>query len=281
MNGHQGHGHQVNRHHVHQQQVQGQQTNGQQANGQQNHGDGQDYQSPPAGAEPPTVASLGYEYRERGREWDSDEAGRVQIQYTVTQPGNAGRIMTIGYNVNNGRGDPNDPESDLDDFTLFVEWIAMEYDNRPQSERPKARDLLAAMWVHVFRRPLMLLRRIYFEAVIEPSTRNVIRDTVCPLMGIGWDEALHSPTEQFILFQPGRLDNARQGNDEAYEAVRHHTRLVKIVASITKRYPQMKQPGCPLTVAEIKIIPSYGRMGEQGAFDMEVVLEDGDSSDTA
>lgn len=252
-----------------------------QVQGQQNPEHEQGYQLEPVVSKSPTLASLGFESREAGREWDPDEAGRVQIKFAVSQPGNIGRIMLFGYNRHEGRGNPNSPGFGIDDFTLFVQWIAMEYDSRPRSQRPKARELLAAVWVHIIRRPLMLLRRVYFEAVIESTTRNVIRDTVCPLKDIGWDEEVHSPTEQFTLFRPGRITAATQVNDEAFQAACESSKLVKTVASMPKKYPEMLQPGCPLPVVEIKITPSHGHLGEQGAFDMEIVLEDEDASDSS
>lgn len=227
---------------------------------------------------PPTLASLGYECRESGREYDEDEPGRVQIKHVVTQPEEHNYIMTFGHNLNNGMRVPDHPEFGLDELTLFIEWIALDSDTRPKSRRPRAREVLVATWVHICNRPLMLLRRIYFQTVTESTTRQAVRDAVCPLMGIGWCQATNSPVRQFSLVQPGR--SGTPGNDEAFERLCEMSKFVKIVASLPLEYPDMRQPGCPLTIATINIIPSYGRIGEQGAFDMEVVLEDGDASDT-
>lgn len=230
------------------------------------------------GSAPPSLASLGYGYRESGREDDSDEPGRVQLKYTINQIGNPCRIMMLGCNLNNGLHQADNPEYSLDDRTLFIEWIAMDYDTRPRNLRPKPRDLLVSMWVHVFQRSLLLLRRIYFQAVIEATTRRVIREKACPLMEIGWNEGTNGPDSEFTLFQPGRSDHP--GNDEAFEEVCDRSKFVKVVASIPARYPQMMQPRRPLLVAEIRIAPSFRRDGNPGAFDMEIVLEDGDSSDS-
>lgn len=225
---------------------------------------------------PPTLASLGYECRETGREHDSDEPGRVQVQYCVTQIGNPTYIMMLGCNLNNGLRVAEDPEYGFDELTLFIGWMVMDFDDRPKRLRPKPRDILVAMWVDKFRRSLPMLRRIYFQAVIESSTRKAVRDKVCPLIGVSWNEGTNSPWQQITLYQPGRSN--RPGNDEAFEELVDRSKFVKLVASIPAKYPQMMRPGCSLTIAEINITPSYSRVGEQGAFDMEVVLEDGDAS---
>lgn len=187
--------------------------------------------------------------------------------------------MTLGINLNNELRAADDPEFGLDALTLFVEWIAMDYDNRPRHQRPRPRDVFVALWVHVCRRPLLLLRRFYFQTVIESGTRAIVRDLVCPLLGIAWVTATNSPAQQFTLVQPGR--SGRPGNDGAFEELCTQSALVKVVASIPGRYPEMMQPGCALTIAEIVITPSFTNLGEQGAFDMEIVLEDGDASDSS
>lgn len=184
--------------------------------------------------------------------------------------------MMLGCNLNNGLRVAEDPEYGFDELTLFIGWMVMELDDRPKRLRPKPRDTLVAMWVDKFRRSLPMLRRIYFQAVIESSTRRAVRDKVCPLIGVSWNEGTNSPWQQITLYQPGRSN--RPGNDEAFEELVDRSKFVKLVASIPAKYPQMMRPGCSLTIAEINIIPSYSRVGEQGAFDMEVVLEDGDAS---
>lgn len=268
--GHQEHGHQEYGHQEHEHQEHRHDPV---------HGGEQGHESQSVvGSAPPSLASLGYGYRESGREEDSDEPGRVQIKYIINQVGNPCRIMMLGCNLNNGLHQADNPVYGLDDRTLFIEWLAMDYDTRPKNIRPKPRDLLASMWVHVLDRSLLLLRRVYFQAVIEATTRRVVREKVCPLMKIDWNEGTNGPDKEFTLFQPGRSNHPE--NDEAFEEICDRSKFVKVVASIPARYPQMIRPRRSLLVAEIKIVPSFRKDGNPGAFDMEVVLEDSDSSDS-
>lgn len=139
---------------------------------------------------------MGYEYRESASEPDDDEEGRVQKKkYRICQINNWAHIASLGFNQNPLCG----ASFDGDEATLFVLWIDMDSDNRPS-----AGDLLAAMWEHACNRSLLMLRRICFEAVTEARTQQVVHDTVCPSMGIDWNQKKHSPDGTIILRRPER-----------------------------------------------------------------------------
>lgn len=143
----------------------------------------------------------------------------------------------------------------------------MDSDNRPW-----AGDLLAAMWDHVCKRSLLKLRRIYFEAVTEAHTRQVVSETVCPSMRIGWDQTENRPVGPIILYRPGR--GYSSDNDDAFNKMRGQSELVKIVEGMPTIYTQMVQRH-RLIFGEISIIPACDKEG-RGVFDVEVLLEDSD-----
>lgn len=173
------------------------------------------------------------------------------------------------------------PESEWDEFTLDVEWIAMDNDLRSAKDRPRARDVLVAFWVHTARRHLVQLRRIRFQNVTEATTRAVVKRNVCRGMGIRWDEATKSPDREFLyVWGPGQHDEVH-GNQAAFAALCQSSILLRVVAGMVAKYPDMMQPGAPLAIVWIRIDEARDGRGRREAFHMEVALEDVDVTESS
>lgn len=227
-------------------------------------------------SEPPSLAALGYETRISGTETDSEDADRVQVVYTITELGGGHHIMRVGINEERRDRITNDPDTlaqiALDRQSAFIQWFATENDSRDERNRPRGRDILTAFWVHEVERDLRNLRRVYFQSVVERTTRAAVRDSVCPLMGVEYNNNLNGPNRDINLQPPSRSRTAQ--NTEAWNLICENSRFVRLVAGMVRKYPGMARSRSTLGVGQINILVGINGLGQRNMFDLEVVLED-------
>lgn len=230
--------------------------------------------------EAPSLADLGFETRLE-QQVPYGEAGTHSL-YTIKERGKLSHIARLSL-LDNGAA-PTPAAAAADATTLFVHYLATDADSRAGAARPRARDVLASFWVDAGGRSLRRLRRLYFETVVERSTRDVVRDWVCPLLGVPYDVHTDGPRGDVTLWLPrARLGGRGVGEEEeeaqdlrsAAEAWGHlcrGSRLVRSAMGMPRRFP-MEAPGEEnLEVVRIDISEGVDPFGNHSAFDLEVTF---------
>lgn len=161
--------------------------------------------------------------------------------------------------------------NELDAGTLIVDYIDTERDSRDPEQRPRARDVYASFWVHQAGRSLERLRRIQFQTVVESSTRDAVRDYVCLLMGVAFDQLRDAPWEDMTL-RASSPSNSKPGR--AWRLLCERSKLVRSARGVLRDYPDTAPSGERLDIVQIDIHQAYDRYGERSAFDLDVTFGD-------
>lgn len=80
------------------------------------------------------------------------------------------------------------------------------------ADRVKGHQILLAFWTYTLRRDPGMLRRLYFESVLEEKTTQVLQQQICPRLGTQWcanseEEGLHAaPWETVNVYRPYNSD---------------------------------------------------------------------------
>ncbi|PSR83592.1 hypothetical protein BD289DRAFT_280452 [Coniella lustricola] len=152
---------------------------------------------------------------------------------------------------------------------LIVHSIHTETaDSRPASCRPRARTILASFWVHHVHRSLKTLHRIHFRTVVEASTRAVVRDHVCVLLGVVYDDLHDSPCSDVLLRRStagAGWGAADEGLRRAWSVICAHSRLVRCARGMMKEYGHDG-----LGVVEIGIAQAFDKNGMRSMFDLNL-----------
>lgn len=156
-----------------------------------------------------------------------------------------------------------------DEHTLAVNFVDMTIDTR--QARPRLRQLMAAFWTSPgVGRDLAQLRRILFQNVTEKFTRDIVRDRVAGLMGVGYSHLLERPHEDIILDAPS-VNKHISAAEEAWNLICAHSRLVRSVMGLLREFP-MAGPDEELAAVQIVICPAFDQAGNAHNFDLAVVL---------
>lgn len=207
---------------------------------------------------PRSLTDLGYEYAFLHQEsYEGEDA--TYLTYRVKESGGLMHIAQLSIIENT-------PDI-RDATTLFVNFINTESDSRPEGTRPRAREMLTSFWV-TMGRSLQQLRRLYFEAVTEPITRRVLRDSVCPLMRVHYDRLTDGPRADFTLCPPSELTETDA--DHAWREMINGSRLVRSARGMLQF--SMASPGEDLSIVQIDVKEAVDRRGNASAFDLEIIF---------
>ncbi|KAF3769706.1 hypothetical protein M406DRAFT_66176 [Cryphonectria parasitica EP155] len=155
-----------------------------------------------------------------------------------------------------------------DSEILVVHFIGTERDSREEPHRPRARDVLAAFWVHQMGRSLRRLRVIHFRTIVEPTTRDVVRDYICPLLDVAYDQLRDTPWEDITLYATS-LDKSLH---RAWNLLCERSKLVRCAKGVLQESETMTRLEGEerLDIVQVDIKQAYDKYGDRSNFDLMI-----------
>lgn len=179
------------------------------------------------------------------------------------------------------------PEDRLQSTKLYVYSIYMDplrTAARRGESRVKGHQILMAFWTYTLRRDPRMLRRLYFESVLEAQTTELFQQQIWPRLGkpcIEGEDAV--PWETISVYRPSgaATDRVDATEDELIVwgslvgEIGSGSRLVKIALHMCAAYPQLDgDTGVVVQVERIIFRPKIAdsSMSRPAGYDLEICM---------
>lgn len=137
-----------------------------------------------------------------------------------------------------------------------------------------------AFWTHTLHRDPGILRRLYFESVLESQTTEVLQQQICPRLGKRWTEGVHAaPWETLNVYRPygttygGGVDATEDELDMWGMLVGEMgsgSQLVKIAQHMCAAYPRGDEYTGVVQVERIVFRPKMDHLMRPVGYDLEI-----------